>query len=97
MFFSSGNAGHIIHGLNKMVKTENFRSIEMVNRRLGGLFFLFIILHIDLVVTIGLNINSARKMLQEVYILVILSFIFHKKQEHVKKTCTLFFTFYIKV
>lgn len=85
MFFSSGNAGHVIHGLNKMVKTENFRSIEMVNRRLGGFFFLFIILHIDLVVTIGLNINSARKMLQEVYILVILSFIFHKKQEHVKK------------
>lgn len=97
MFFSSGNAGHVIHGLNKMVKTENFRSIEMVNRRLGVFFFLFIILHIDLVVTIGLNINSARKMLQEVYILVILSFIFHKKQEHVKKTCTLFFTFYIKV
>lgn len=97
MFFSSGNAGHIIHGLNEMVKTQNFRSIEMVNRRLGVFFFLFIILHIDLVVTIGLNINSARKMLQEVYILVILSFIFHKKQEHVKKTCTLFFTFYIKV
>lgn len=40
MFFSSGNAGHIIHGLNEMVKTQNFRSTEMANRRLGGFFYL---------------------------------------------------------
>lgn len=50
-----------------------------------------------MVVTIGLNISSARKMLQEVYNLVILSFIFHKKQEHVKKNLYVVFHIYIKV